>query len=244
MGSPERMGAFPQGLVHLVAKSGFKPRSRHSPSNALPRLCCHGRSHRSGSQRSLHGQFHFQKDQLLRLHGWGEGQSSRNRNGQIPGKGGFGLCPSSWKLLDSPAPGRTPRKPSSWDRKGAKLGVECPQGHKYKKEELCMSAQHHTPRALLSCSHVLIRSMLPEPCEAGFHDCFIPMGKLRLRAGQGMPKITQLRKMELGVPFGSVGPFYRAQNLLSLTPNSGMRMELGEGQTCISSAVFCCGTGL
>ena len=39
MGSPERVGAFPKGLVHLVATSGFKPRSRHSPSNALPKNC-------------------------------------------------------------------------------------------------------------------------------------------------------------------------------------------------------------
>lgn len=37
--------------------------------------------------------------------------------------------------------------------------------------------------------------------------------------------------MELAVPFGSVGPFFGAQRLLSLTPNSGMRVELGEVQT-------------
>ena len=33
--------------------------------------------------------------------------------------------------------------------------------------------------------------------------------------------------MELAVPFGSVGPFFGALRLLSLTPNSGMRVELG-----------------
>lgn len=110
MGSPERVGALTKGLVHLVATSGLKPRS---PSNALPKLCSHGMSHRSGSQRTLHGHFYFWKDQLLRLHGWGEGQNSRNRKGQIPGKGGGGLCPLNWKLLDRPAPGRTPWTPSS-----------------------------------------------------------------------------------------------------------------------------------
>lgn len=41
----------------------------------------------------------------------------------------------------------------------------------------------------------------------------------------------QPRRMELAVPFGSVGPFFGAQRLLSLTPNSGMRVELGEVQT-------------
>lgn len=120
MGNPARVGALPKGLVHLVAMSGLKPRSL---SNALPKLCSQGSSHRSGSQRNLHGHFHFWKDQLLRLHGWGKGQNSRNRNGQIPGKGGGGICPSSWKLLDRPAPGRTLGHPVLETGKGQSWGL-------------------------------------------------------------------------------------------------------------------------
>lgn len=83
-------------------------------------------------------------------------------------------------------------------------------------EELCMPAQHHMPRALLTCSQVLIHSTLLEPCEADSLDCFIfDLWGNRLRAGEGMPKIIWLRKMELGIPFGSLGLFYAARTSLA-----------------------------
>lgn len=54
-------------------------------------------------------------------------------------------------------------------------------------------AQRPLPSATLGRSPVLIYSSLPEPCAAGPLGCFMPMGKLGLGAGEGMPTITQLR---------------------------------------------------
>lgn len=79
-----------------------------------------------------------------------------------------------------------------------------------------MPAQHHVPRALLTCSQVLSHSTLLEPCEADPVDCFIlDLWGNRLRTREGTLKTTWLRKMELGIPLGSLGPFYRARTSLA-----------------------------
>lgn len=200
MGSPERVGS-PGAWLIWWQRPDSKPRSPHSPSSALSCAVMEGATDQTGSQRCLQGQFLLEgRTSSSGLHGWGEGQSSRTRE-MVRFQGGVacGLCSSSWRFLDSPAPGETPWKPSSWDWRSKNQGLNAPGSWLQKGGAL------HSYPALHAKCHV--ESF---PCTNSFSLCKNPARQIFLTAlylwgnwgselGKEWTQITQLWRMELAL---------------------------------------------